>query len=219
MSHPTPPPVVGDLSEPHPVGPGEPAEPLPRLVDERSAPGFRDLFGRCCAESTDLDVAIARIRLGGLELRMGELSRLSSIRVVLAEVNAVRLAAEADAALADAAKRENVEVLRLLFRAGRLHLRAAPLAGWSPDFSVFGIAGTASCAIVGPHWFQKPYPHPGPALASIHGPQDARRLAVRFSELWMAAHDIGPAIQAILEGAARRGAPTGVSVDTNRLQE
>ncbi len=210
MSHRTPPPVPGPLPGLLFQGQSGTPEPLPRLVDERSAPGFRELFGNCCAASTALDVAIARIRLGGLELRAGELSRLTSIRVVLAEVNAVRLAAEADAALADAAKRENVEVLRLLFRAGRLHLRAAPLAGWSPDFSVFSVSGAASCAIVGPHWFQKPYPHPGPALASLHGAEDARRLSARFSELWMAAHDIGPAIQAILEGAALRGAPRGV---------
>jgi hypothetical protein len=188
--------------------------PAQDLLDEWSRPDFRDLFGQFCCRATRLDVAVARIRLGGLDLQPSELSGVERIRVVLSEVNAVRLAGEADAALADPGKRQNVEVLRRLFQSARLELRAAPLAGWAPDFSVFTVGREADAALVGPHWFQRPYPHPGPAFASVHRGSGAAAAARRFQGLWESAHDIGPAIQAILESAARRG---GSGVDDTRL--
>lgn len=191
---------------------GGSVDPPPEvLLDERSRPDFREIFGQFCSRATGLDVAIARIRLGGLDLRAGELSGVERIRVVLSEVNAVRLAGEADAALADPDKRQNVDVLRRLFQSARLELRAAPLAGWSPDFSVFRVDGRADAVLVGPHWFQRPYPHPGPAFASVHRGPASEQVAHRFEELWESAHDIGPAIRAILEGAARREVPRALT--------
>lgn len=187
-------PAIGETADP----------PLEALLDERSRPDFREIFGRLCSRATGLDVAIARIRLGGLDLRAGELAGVGRIRVVLSEVNAVRLAGEADAALADPDKRQNVDVLRRLFQSARLELRAAPLAGWAPDFSVFSVQGRPEAVLVGPHWFQRPYPHPGPAFASVHRGPASAHVAHRFEELWGSAHDIGPAIRGILEGAARR---------------
>ena len=60
----------------------------------------------------------------------------------------------------------------------------------------------------------------GPTLASVHEGADARRGAERFEELWAIAHDIGPAIAAILaraerevrapEEAASRAAPDAI---------
>lgn len=182
--------------------PGE--DPLPCLLDERDRPDFRDLFGSLCRSAAELDVAVARIRLGALDLGKEELGGLRRIRVVLAEVNAVRLGSEADASLADPGRAGNVRLLMRLFEEGRLELRAAPLAGWSPDFSVFGDAEGPQALLVGTHWFQRPYPHPGPALASLHRGEEAYHGARRFGELWASAYDIGPAIRGILEASLRR---------------
>lgn len=175
------------------------------LLHERGHPDFRDHFGALCAAATVVDVAVGRIRLGGLDLRPGDLDGVEQLRVVLAEVNALRLAADADAAVSDPERRRNVDLLRRLLREGRLEVRAAPLAGWAPDFSVFHRDGAPRWALIGPHWFQRPYPHPGPAFTSVHGAPEAGTVAVRFQELWVAAHDIGPAVRGVLEGAVQRG--------------
>lgn len=203
---PAPDPSAPVLGRPLPGAPVGAMAPTGFLLDERGRPDFRDHFGGLCARATGLDVAIARIRLGGLDLQEGELAGVRRVRVVLAEVNAMRLAAEADAALSDPGKRQNVEVLRRLFESSRLELRAAPLAGWAPDFSVFSTTGGAEWVLVGLHWFQRPYPHPGPAFVSVHGGDAAVHAGVRFEELWLSAHDISPAIRGILDGAARREA-------------
>lgn len=200
--HPHPTPTLPPWgSRRHPI-PGE--DPPPRLLDERERPDIRDLFGSLCRSALEVDVAVARIRLGALDLGAEELGGLRRIRVVLAEVNAVRLGSEADAALADPGRSRNVHLLVRLFGEGRLELRAAPLAGWSPDFSVFSGARGAEALLVGTHWFQRPYPHPGPALASLHRGEEAGRGARRFAELWASAYDIGPAILGILEASTRR---------------
>lgn len=208
-----------DRTHPHPT-PNLPAwgskrtplpgtAPPPCLLDERDRPDFRDLFGSLCRSAREADVAVARIRLGALDLGKDELGGLRRIRVVLAEVNAVRLGSEADAALSDPGRAGNVRLLVRLFEEARLELRAAPLAGWTPDFSVFSGEGGPEALLVGTHWFQRPYPHPGPALASLHRGEEAHRGARRFAELWASAYDIGSAILGILEASTRRveGAP------------
>jgi hypothetical protein len=109
-----------------------------------------------------------------------------------------------------------------LFQESKLELRAAPLAGWSPDFSVFRGPQGPQALLLGTHWFQRPYPHPGPALASLHRGDEAFHGARRFEELWTSAYDIGPAIQGILEGSLRRaeGPPRPPrSVDTPPSRE
>ena len=200
--HPHPTPTIPSWgSWRHPL-PGE--DPPARLLDERDRPDFRDLFGSLCRSALEVDVAVARIRLGALDLGKDELGALRRIRVVLAEVNAVRLGSEADASLADPGRAGNVRLLVRLFEEGRLELRAAPLAGWSPDFSVFSTATGPDAFLMGTHWFQRPYPHPGPALASLHRGEAAARGARRFAELWASAYDIGPAILGILEASTRR---------------
>ena len=200
-----------------------PGGPLPPcLLDERARPDFRDHFGSLCRSAVEADVAVARIRLGALDLDGEEMAGLRRIRVVLAEVNAVRLGGEADASLADPLRAGNVRLLMRLFQESKLELRAAPLAGWSPDFSVFRGPQGPQALLLGTHWFQRPYPHPGPALASLHRGDEACHGARRFEELWASAYDIGPAIQGILEGSLRRteGPPYPPrSVDTPRPRE
>lgn len=183
---------------------------LPRLMDERSDPNFRDVFGLLARRSGTLDAAVSRIRLSGLDLRPEELRTLEKIRVLLGEVNAITLRSEAEACLADPRKASNLSNLVHLMEEGIISVRSAPLAGWAPDFSVFGRSGRAWMVLVGLHWFARPYPHGGPALASLHGPEAAKRAARRFSHLWRGAHDIGPAILRILtEAHLRSGASSG----------
>ncbi|MFG1691471.1 hypothetical protein ACGF5M_04895, partial [Gemmatimonadota bacterium] len=118
--------------------------------------------------------------------------------------------AEAEAAVANPGAGGNLELVLGLMREGRLSIRAAPLGGWSPDFSVFyddapdGDAGKKpEWALLGVHWFQRPYPHRGPAFASLHSGAAASIAARRFHLLWDQAHDIGPAVLSILERAER----------------
>ena len=93
-----------------------------------------------------------------------------------------------------------------MLEGGRLEVRSAPLGGWSPDFTVF-VEEEGPCAVLtGFHAFERPYPHRGPALASLHGGDAARMAALSPQELWDAAHDVGPALWSILARADKRAA-------------
>lgn len=186
---------------------------LPRLMDERSDPNFRAVYGLLARRSGALDAAVSRIRLSGMDLRPEELRKLGRIRVLLTEVNAITLRSEAEASLADPDKEGNLTNLLTMMESGVIEVRSAPLAGWAPDFSVFRRNGHPWMVLVGLHWFARPYPHGGPALASLHGAEAASRTARRFEGLWRGAHDIGPAILHILQearvraGRAHEGSP------------
>ena len=183
---------------------------IPPLLDERSHPDFRKAFGILSREATELQVAVTRVRLSGVDLREDELDGIRLLRILVGEVNAVVLGSEADAIQADPRRAENLHTLLRLFRDGRLRVRSAPLAGWSPDFTVFHMHPRGPTGVLmGCHWFQRPYPHRGPAFASFHGPREARRAAGRFDELWAGAHEIGAAVQNILQGAVNRGGREG----------
>ncbi|NIP59452.1 MAG: hypothetical protein GWM92_14090 [Gemmatimonadetes bacterium] len=129
---------------------------------------------------------------------------MTRIRLVLAEVNSITLRNEAEAILSRPDRAHSLVHLLDLLRAERIQIRSAPLAGWAPDFTVFHRKGLAWRGLIGPHWFVRPYPHRGPALASVLGPAGARLLARRFDELWKQAHDIGPALLGILSRARGR---------------
>jgi hypothetical protein len=87
---------------------------------------------------------------------------------------------------------------------GRLEVRAAPLAGWSLDFT--GFSGTEEgplAVLTGFHRFEHPHPHRGPALGALHYGAAARLATRRHRELWENAHDVGPAVWSILSKAER----------------
>lgn len=186
-----------------------PSSALPALLDERSDPDFRRVFGWLCSRSTEVDVALTRIRLSTLDLDPEEVAGLRRLRLLLAEVNAVSLDVEAHALLGDPRRGATLRHLGKLLDVGVIEIRAAPLAGWSPDFTIFGSKDGPEAALLGYHWFQRPFPHRGPALAALHGPEDAARVKARFAEAWARAHDIGSAVVGILERSRRTadGAP------------
>ncbi len=176
----------------------------PSLLDERSPRPFRKAFGDYLLRSTSLDTAMHRIRLSGVDLSAAEVRGLSRLRILVANINARTLEEEAFGLLMDPEKQENLtRVLRLL-REERMELRSAPLAGWSPDFSVFSGKEGPMGLILGLHWIQRPFPHRGPAWAITFGPAEAALAHRRFEELWAAAHEIGPAVRSLLERAVYR---------------
>jgi hypothetical protein len=173
------------------------------LLDERGRPDFRDVFGALAARSDRISTAVTRVRLSTLDLKPDELERIVHFRVLVAELNALTLDAEARLIQADQRRAPRIERFRKLLEEGRLEVRSAPLAGWSPDFSVFWNGPTPHSVLAGFHWFERPFPHRGPALAALHHGDAARLAAHRHEELWARAHDVGPAVWSILSKAER----------------
>lgn len=175
----------------------------PRLFDERAWPDFRETYGRLLHASERLDVALTHIRLSTLDLGGAELGRVRDIRLLLAEVSAAQLDAEAHAVMLRSDKRETLRSLTARLAAGAIQVRSAPLGGWSPDFSIFRGPDGPLAVLLGFHWFERPFPHRGPAFASLHGSVPANAALTRFEEAWERGHDIGPAVLGILERAER----------------
>jgi hypothetical protein len=193
-----------------PIVPGLVPEPA-AVFDERGRPDFRDVFGTLAARATDIATAVTRVRLSTVDLTPLELGLLEHFRVLIAELSALRLDAEARALQSDPRRAPNADMLRRLLEAGTLEVRSSPLAGWSPDFTVFSGADGPVALLVGFHSFERPYPHRGPALAAVHGGDAARLAARRHDEIWEHAHDVGPAIWSILSKARSRARLQGRS--------
>lgn len=198
-------------------------EPV-QLLDERSHPDVRAVYGRLAAEAGELDAAVGRVRLGGMTLEEGELGSLSRIRLLMGEMNALTLSSEAEAMAADPLRTGRIRFLAGLLEEGRLEVRISPMAGWNPDFSIFtrrsGAAGretpsnredepaeSGATLLVGPHWFVRPYPHPGPAFVVILGGAPALMARNRFMEAWDRGHDVRTPLVSLIARALRRAAP------------
>jgi hypothetical protein len=185
-----------------PILPGlSPAQAV--LLDERARPDFRDVFGALARGAEDIATAVRRVRLSTVDLSGEELFRVKHFRVLLAEINALRLDAEARGLELDPRRAPNAELLRRMLESGRMEVRCSPLAGWTPDFTVFSGPEGPTKLLVGQHRFERPYPHRGPAFASVHDGDAARLGARRHEEIWSRAHDVGPAVWNILSKAHR----------------
>ncbi len=179
----------------------------PGLIDDRSDPDFPALYRRLTRRAERLDVAATRIRLSGLRLGTRELRGPEGIRVLLMELNAFQLRTELDVLSLNTEGAARLRGLRELLETGRLEVRALPLGGWAPDFSVFHGPRSAITALIGPHWMERPYPHRGPGWASLHRGEPARTAAARFEELWDEAHRVEGALRRIFR--RRRGTGAG----------
>lgn len=205
---------------------------VPWLLDDRSRPDFRDHYLALLEDARGVSVAASRIRLAGLQVDARSLRRPASLRVLVMELSGITLAMEAErVAEGPPAHRLRVATLRDLLASGRLQVRSSPLGGWSPDFTVFHRAEDPRAPVerhltvaLGPHWMDRPYPHPGPALNALFHGEPARRSLVRFEELWAKAHDVGDAVARILAAALirtspptlrREGVPTGEGTGTD----
>jgi len=177
------------------------------LLDERSRPDFGDHYLRLLAEAEYVGVAASRIRLAGLQLDPMALASPTSLRVLLVELSGIALAMEAERLAEEPRARRRLAALVDLLDAGRLEVRSSPLGGWAPDFSVFQSRAGAHAALVGPHWLDRPFPHRGPALTSLHTGAEALRIRGRFNELWEDGHGVGDAVRSVLASALARCAP------------
>ncbi|MDH3206634.1 MAG: hypothetical protein OEO79_08475 [Gemmatimonadota bacterium] len=183
-----------------PILPGlRPSEAI--LFDERGRPDFRDVFGALARGAVDIATAVHRVRLSTVDLTKDEMANVEHFRVLVAELNALRLDAEARSLQYDPRRAPNEELLRQLLESGRMEVRSSPLAGWMPDFTVFSGADGPTAVLTGLHRFERPYPHRGPAFATVHEGDAARLGARRHEEIWERAHDVGPAIWSILSKA------------------
>lgn len=173
------------------------------LLDERERPDFAQVFGALARRSVDIATAVRRVRLSALDVGADELEQAESVRVLVSELNALTLGAEARLIQSDLRRAPRVALFRAMLEEGRLEVRSAPLGGWSPDFSVFATADGPLAVMLGSHWFERPYPHRGPAFGAVLLEDAARRAAKRHAELWERAHDVGPAVWNILSKAER----------------
>lgn len=186
------------------------------MIDDRSHPGFREIYGELASQSAFLDAAVQRIRLTGLTLGPGELGHLRRIRVLLGETNGLVLASEAEMMMATPEGRRLLRLLLYLMENGRMEIRIAPLAAWNPDFSVFtrepaeggdtleiDPPTSRTTLMIGTHWLERPYPHPGPALGVILSGAPALRARARFREIWDRGHDLRGAFLALFRKTVR----------------
>jgi hypothetical protein len=167
------------------------------LLDERSTPALRRVFGRFLASSRSADLAIRRVRIAGIDLSPAELGPLSSCRVLVSRLDA--------GALHDLpASRDAATVLHGLLRfveSGRLQVRAAPTVAWNPDFSLFhpAVASDPPIAVVGSHYFHEPDQTGGPALTTIlTTPRAVALTERRFVEIWDSGYDVLPAVRSAI---------------------
>lgn len=173
------------------------------LFHEGEPRSFRAWFGRELERSTGLDAAVTRIRLTTLDLTPEELRNARAIRLLLAEVRAVALDAEAHALVLRPRSAQRLALLTGLLDAGIVQVRASPLGGWSPDFSVFRDPEGPRAVLLGFHAFERPHPFPGPAFGARFGRPEAAVAALRFERLWSHAHDVAPALHTLLHRARR----------------
>lgn len=155
------------------------------LIDEHAEPGLRLRLGSLLATSRTAAIAIAQMRLAGLDLVPGEVGGLEECRIMLGRLDAQTLHdSPAETGL-----------LKAFAASGRLQIRTAPQHVWTPDFSIFKTPDGAHTTLVGAHYFGRPYPLFGLALTCIHhDPETARLAEASFERLWQAGYDVLPVI-------------------------
>lgn len=171
-----------------------------QLFDERTDGGFRVRFGAELEGSWSVDLALKRLRLSGIDLGE-ELESVRGVRLVLAQVSASALDAEAHALVSRGEARRRIALFIRLMEESRMRIRVAPLGGWSPDFSVFSDSRGPRSVLLGFHQFERTHPLPGPALGARFGRRGALLARARFEEIWSRAHDVVPAVRTILTRA------------------
>lgn len=190
----------------------------PILLDERTGPSVRAVLGAALAGAREADFAIARVRLAAVDLTPHELSRLQRCRVLLGQVDATTFADAGAASATSTAHRAQLDILRRFLESGRAEVRAAGSEAWTPDFSVLRDVRwtpedeSGDVALLGAHYFAKPFPVRGAALTCLTSdPEVVAALRRRFLELWRRGYDVAPVLRDAIEkmlgaGAVYRGA-------------
>src|SRR5688500_3984950 len=154
------------------------------VIDEFTRPTMRDTFSALMSTSEHVDMAVANMRIAGLDLQPGEARELKRLRLVMARL-------DADALLQTQSRPiDQLRRLRAFAGSGLLEVRTVPRFNWRPDFAVFDQA-----ALVGAHYSELPYPVDGIALTCvIADPACVKRCARRFEQMWEAGYDVLPVV-------------------------
>lgn len=185
------------------------------LLDERSRPPLRAVFGALLAVSREADIAIGRVRIGALDLDADELRSLRRCRILIG-----RLDAHALSVRPGAAGRTHTRFAPLLhfLQSPAVQIRSAATSLWTPDFSIYrgmtGAGGIPALCLVGAHYFHEP-PASGPSFTWAADDHAAvQRASRRFEEVWEHGHDVRDAVtQAILHYAASERHATAPPVE------
>jgi hypothetical protein len=165
------------------------------LLDEQSGTSVRQVIGLLLSRAREADFAIARIRLGAVDLSPAELATVRHCRVLLG-----RLDVQSLAAAPDSHPRAMATLLEFL-RSGRIEVRSAAGASWHNDFSVFRglpadhVLPRGTACLVGAHSFWSPQAPDGPSFTCVLGSPGATACAARrFAQLWTRAYDVLPVL-------------------------
>lgn len=159
------------------------------ILDEFTTPSMRKTFSALMSSSRRVDVAVAYMRLAGVDVDPAEIAQLERLRVVIGRLDADALFQ------AETRPRDQLQRLRALAGSGVLEVRTVPRFQWQPDFSVF-----ARAALIGAHYAERPYPADGVALTCVVTDEAAvRRCARRFQQMWELGYDVLPVVIATLD--------------------
>jgi hypothetical protein len=176
------------------------------LLDEECATSVRHVIGMLLSRAAEADFAIARIRLGAIDLAPAELGTVRRCRVLLGRLDVQSLAA------APESHAHAMAALLEFLRSGRIEVRSAGSSSWQSDFSVFRglpadpLLPAGRACLVGAHSFWSPQPYEGPAFTCVLGsPGATARAARRFEQLWREAYDVLPVLLQTVALAADEG--------------
>src|SRR5687768_2944391 len=158
------------------------------LLDEYTTPPLALVIGGLMSSAREADFAVREIRLAGLDLEPRMLAGLEHCRVLLGRLDA-GFHSDALATWCDPARRERLRHMLDFAHSHRLQVRAAGVATWAPDFSVYrGLSapfdGQHAALLLGAHYFERPYAVSGIALTTLLARPAAVRLAQqRYQQL------------------------------------
>src|SRR5690606_25721299 len=139
------------------------------LLDEECGTTVRQVIGMLLARAEEADFAIARVRLGAIDLAHAELCNVRRCRVLLGRLDVQSLAAAPDSHTTAMA------ALLDFLRSGRIEVRSAGASTWHSDFSVFRglpadrVLPEGRACLIGAHSFWSPQPSEGPAFTCVLG--------------------------------------------------
>jgi hypothetical protein len=177
------------------------------LLDDERSPSARDVLGFLLARCAQADLAVARIRLAALDFTADDLRTVRRCRVLLGSLDAAALGEAASTLARDPARTPNLAALRELLASGRLEIRSAGTARWTPDFAVLQqidsrtalTAATTAACLVGWLGLDLRQNTAGPALTClITGSVAITAAAARFDRLWADAYDVLPIVADVL---------------------
>jgi hypothetical protein len=168
------------------------------LIDELAEPPLRFIIGSLLGRCDSADIAVSHMRLAMLDFAESELRRVRRCRILLGRLDARSLGGGSPLP-------HDLPTARALLhfvRSDRVEIRAAGLASWAPDFSVYRQVdrpeGKRVC-LIGAHYFREPAAVNGPSFtACIDDDVAVDLVCSRFEQIWDAGYDVRDTVLAAL---------------------